>query len=81
MARFCIAGCGTELLKEDGTTDYERLFCKGGECVKKDRAQKLRDQRAQMKKKKRCSHCTQPILPVKTWEKIRVLAAEHDIDL
>lgn len=80
MARYCIAGCGTELLNDDGTTDYESKFCKG-DCLKKDRRQKLRDQRAQMKTKKRCSRCTQPILPPKTWEKIRVLAAQLDIDL
>ena len=81
MARFCIAGCGTELLKDDGTTDYDRQFCKSGDCLKKDRAQKLRDQRARMKTQKRCSRCTQPILPVKTWEKLRLLAAEAGIDL
>jgi hypothetical protein len=80
MARFCISGCGTELKKDDGTTDYDRQFC-DEKCRSKDRAQKLRDQRAQMKTRKRCSRCTQPILAVKTWEKLRVLAAEAGIDL
>jgi hypothetical protein len=80
MARFCIAGCRTELKKEDGRTDYDRQFC-SDKCRNDDKSQKLRDQRANMKTKKRCSHCTQQILPVKTWEKIRVLAAEAGIDL
>jgi hypothetical protein len=80
MARFCIAGCGTELKKEDGSTDYDREFC-GKECRNEDKRQKLRDKRAKTKKQKRCSTCTQPILPPKTWERLRVLAAEAGIDL
>jgi hypothetical protein len=80
MARHCISGCGTELKKEDGATDYESLFC-SKDCRNEDKRQKVRDQRAAMKKKKRCSACTQPILPAKTWEQIRVIAAEAGIDL
>jgi hypothetical protein len=80
MARFCIAGCGTELKKDDGLTDYDRQFC-SEKCRSNDRKQKLRDQRAQMKTKTRCSKCTQPILKPQAWEKLRLLAAEAGIDL
>ena len=80
MARFCIAGCGTELKTADGLTDYARQFC-SDKCRNKDKAQRLRDQRATMKSKKRCSSCTQPILAPTTWAQIRELAAEAGIVL
>jgi len=80
MARFCIAGCGKELKKEDGRTDYGRQFC-SEQCRNKDKSQKLRELRAHMKTKTRCTSCTQPILPPSTWEKLRLLAAENDIEL
>ena len=80
MARFCVSGCGTELKKEDGRTDYDRQFC-SDKCRNNDKRQKLRDQRANMKTKKRCSSCTQPILTSKTWEKIRALATDGGIEL
>lgn len=79
MARFCIAGCGTALKKDDGSTDYDRYFC-SETCRNKDKAQRLRDQRAQMKKNG-CSTCLQPILPAKTWDKLRQLAADAGIEI
>ena len=80
MARYCIAGCGKELKKPDGASDYDRQFC-DDKCRNKDKANRLRDQRAAMKKKKRCNSCTQPILPPKVWEEIRRLAADAGIEI
>jgi hypothetical protein len=80
MARFCIAGCGTELKTDDGRTDYQRQFCTD-ECRNKDKSQKIRDQRAHMRQKKRCTSCTQTILDAETWKRLRELAAQDGLDL
>jgi hypothetical protein len=80
MARFCIAGCGTELKTEDDRTDYQRQFC-SDECRNEDKRQKIRDQRARMRTKKRCTTCTQPILDAETWKRLRELAAQDGLDL
>jgi hypothetical protein len=79
MARFCICGCGNELVTKSGSPDYSRRIFYSSECRKKDNAQRLRDKRAQIKKKDRCSRCTQPILTPKTWEALRRLAADAGI--
>lgn len=80
MARYCICGCGKELKNNDGITDYDRMFF-GPACRAADRKHRLRDQRAAMKKKKRCNSCTQPILPPKVWEQLRRLAADAGIEI
>jgi hypothetical protein len=81
MARFCICGCGRTLIsKVTGQTDYDRKFF-DKDCIKKDRKDQLREQRARNKERRRCSSCRQPVLDPETWKKLRVLAAEADIVL
>jgi hypothetical protein len=56
MARYCVCGCGQELKDKSGNTDYERVFF-DRTCRNRDKAQRMRDQRARMNKQKRCSKC------------------------
>ncbi len=56
MPRFCIDGCGKELLTPDGLTDYDRIFFSAA-CRNKDKAQRVRDLRARARKQKVCSKC------------------------
>lgn len=42
MARFCICGCGEELLTKDGGTDYDRKFF-SAKCRNADKSQHFRD--------------------------------------
>jgi len=58
MARYCIAGCGTELKLPDGSTDYDRQFC-SKKCRDKDKSLRLRDQRMKLKAKTNCPTCGQ----------------------
>lgn len=60
MARFCICGCGRELLTKDGATDYDRMFF-STECRSKDKTQRIRDMRAAIKRQARCPRCGQVI--------------------
>ncbi len=60
MARFCIAGCGTELKKPDGSTDYKKQFC-SPTCRNQDKTQRMRDMRTTIKKQDRCPKCGQVI--------------------
>jgi hypothetical protein len=76
MARVCICGCGRKLIsKTTGQTDYDRKFF-DKDCLKKDRRDQLREQRAFNKQRRRCSSCRQPMLDYATWIKLRELAAE-----
>jgi hypothetical protein len=80
MARTCICGCARKLVKENGRTDYDRMFF-DKTCLAKDRRDKLREQRAHSKERRRCSSCRQVVLDSDTWKQLRRLAAEAGIDL
>ena len=81
MARVCICGCGRKLIsKTTGQTDYDRKFF-DKDCIKKDRRDQLREQRAFNKERRRCSSCRQPVLDPETWKKIREWAAEDGLIL
>jgi hypothetical protein len=57
MSRVCQGGCGTKLVKEDGSTDYKRRFCNNPDCRKKDKAARMREIRASIGKAGRCPYC------------------------
>lgn len=81
MARVCICGCGRKLIsKTTGQTDYDRKFF-DKDCIKKDRRDQLREQRALNKERRRCSSCRQPVLDPETWKKLRLLAEESGLVL
>lgn len=78
--------CGKEVVNEDSTPNFERQFClpRAGApstCAKDFRRDQLRAKRAATKSRKRCSHCTQPILPRETWSQIKALAAKAGISV
>lgn len=60
MARYCICGCGKQLVKPNGDTDYDRMFF-NKECRNRDKAQRIADERARFKKLSHCPHCGQDI--------------------
>jgi hypothetical protein len=81
MARFCICGCGKKLIsKTTNQTDYDRKFF-DKECLKKDRREQLREQRAFSKEQRRCSSCHQPLLRAELWKKFWQWIAESGIEL
>jgi hypothetical protein len=55
-----MCGCGRKLLKEDGLTDYNRMFF-SKQCRAQDKKNKLRDDRARIKAQDRCPKCGQLI--------------------
>jgi len=62
LPRFCICGCGKELLTADGFTDYSRKRRFATQlCYKRDKAQQLRDARRKATKDGRCPLCHQKI--------------------
>jgi hypothetical protein len=81
MARVCICGCGRKLIsKTTGQTDYDRKFF-DKDCIKKDRRDQLREQRAHNKERRRCSSCRQPVLDPATWKRLREMAEEAGLVL
>ncbi len=80
MARFC-RFCGSSLMNEDGSTDYDHQFCPDKDCRKKDKAQLLRDTRAADIKRGRCSSCGQKIFSAEIWRIIRTIAKNIGVEL
>lgn len=79
MARYCVCGCGSELKDKNGNTDYKRYFF-NAEHRDKDKTQKMRDQRARIKKMKRCSHCNQRILSPAQQRKVDLMLSQGELD-
>lgn len=60
MARYCIAGCGTELTNKDGETDYDRQFC-SKKCRDRDKSQRQKDKNKKLKARHNCPTCGRPM--------------------
>ncbi len=74
--------CGEEVINDDGSPNFDRQFClPPSNCAKDFRRDQLRAKRAATKQQKRCSRCSQPVLPKETWQDLKKLAAKAGIAL
>lgn len=79
MASYC-RSCGNPILNADGAENYERQFCPPPSgCAKNFRRDTLRAKRAKTKKRNRCSHCGQTVLPPDARQELKKLAAKAGI--